>query len=118
MCVLFLDLKTSLSISVTFPNKQPLYIALGRTLVLEAEFQLQQGESIILRTWELKNSQGEVRVAEGDRTTNKRTAVLKNGALLRINEVQDSDYGTYKVTVTAANGFQVSDSRQVLQISK
>lgn len=108
----------SVSITVKFPNKEPLYIALDRTLVLEAEFQLQQGERIILRTWERKNSGGEVRVAKSDTTNNNRTFVEKNGALLRINGVIDSDYGTYKVTVTAANGDQMSDSRQVLKMSK
>lgn len=108
----------SVSISVTFPNKEPLNIALGRTLVLEAQYQLQQGDKIILRTWERKNSDGEVRVADGDETHNNRTFVEKNGALLRINGVTDSDYGLYKFTVTVASGDQVSDSRNVLKISK
>lgn len=110
-------LHMSVSISVTFPNKEPLNIALGRTLVLEAQYQLQQGDKIILRTWERKNSDGEVRVADGDEAHNNRTFVEKNGALLRINGVTDSDYGLYKFTVTVASGDQVSDSRNVLKIT-
>ncbi|XP_053084018.1 uncharacterized protein LOC113532664 isoform X1 [Pangasianodon hypophthalmus] len=111
------DLHMATSITVKFPNKEPLYIALGRTLVLEAQFQLQEGERVILQTWERKNSDGEVRVAEGGRSKQNRTFVEKNGALLRINGVKDSDYGIYKVTFTAASGDQVSDSRQVLKIT-
>lgn len=93
-------------------------MALGQTLVLEAQFQLQQNERIQLLTWELKNSDGEIRVAEGVTTYNTRTTVEKSGALLRIKDVVANDYGIYKVTVTSNNGDQVSDSRQVLKISK
>ncbi|KAM9436153.1 uncharacterized protein Hap1MRO34_000681 isoform 1-T2 [Clarias gariepinus] len=111
------DLHLSLSISVTFPNKEPLFIALGRTLVLEAQFQLQPSENILLRTWELKNDAGEVRVAEDLTGNNNRTTVEKNGALLRIREFKDVDFGIYKITVTTYNGDQVSDSREVIKIS-
>lgn len=113
-----LDLHLSLSISVTFPNKQPLFIALGRTLVLEAQFQLQPDERILLRTWELKNDAGEVRVAEDLTGNNNRTTVEKNGALLRIREFKDGDFGIYKITVTTLTGDQVSDSREVIKICK
>lgn len=96
----------------------PLYIAPGRTLVLEAQFQLNSGETILLQTWERKNTQGEVRVAEGMRTNSKNTFVEKNGTLLRIKEVQDGDYGSYKITVTDTSGQQVHAQRDVLKISK
>ncbi|KAG7317930.1 hypothetical protein KOW79_018965 [Hemibagrus wyckioides] len=118
LCLLSVEvLHMSESIAVKFSQNEPLYVALGQTLVLEVQFQLQQKETIQLLTWELKNSNGEVRVAEGLTTYNNRTAVGKSGALLRIKGVVDSDYGIYKVTVTSDNGDQMSDSRQVLQIT-
>lgn len=101
-----------------FPSREPLYIELGRTLVLEAELRLQPNEKIILRTWERINKQGEVRVAEGDNTNNHRIFVERNGASLRIEDFQDGDYGSYKITVTASDGSQTSAERQVLIISK
>lgn len=114
--VTIVGLHLSMSISVTFPNKEPLNVALGKTLVLEAQVQLQPGESILLRTWELKNSEREVRVADTDGAIDNRTFVEKNGALLRINGVTDSDYGLYKLTITIRSGVQVSDSRNVQKI--
>ncbi|XP_027009629.1 uncharacterized protein LOC113647200 isoform X2 [Tachysurus fulvidraco] len=110
-------LRMCVGIAIEFPNKDPLYVALGRTLVLEAQFQLKQNERISLRTWEHKNSEGEVRVADGDKTYNNRTSVEKNGALLRIKGVVKNDIGLYKVTVTTSNGDQVSAARQVLEIT-
>lgn len=114
----FLVLHMSLSITVRFLRKEALYVAPGRTLVLEAQFELQKNEKILFRTWERKNSDGEVRLAEDDKANNNRTFVEKNGALLRINRVENSDFGLYKVTVTAATGEQASDLRQVIKISK
>ncbi|KAF5909866.1 uncharacterized protein DAT39_000471, partial [Clarias magur] len=110
-------LHLSLSVTVTFPNKEPLFIALDKTLVLEAQFHLQPVERILLRTWELKNAEGEIRVAEDLKGNNNRTSVEKNGALLRIKQFRDSDYGIYKITVTTHNGDQVSDSREVIKIT-
>lgn len=118
MCTPSPVLHTSLSISVQFANSEPLYIALGRTLVLEAQFQLGSGERIILRTWERKAGNDEVRVADNDKTNDRRTSVEKNGALLRIVEVTESDYGIYKITVTDAGGKQTSAHREVRKISK
>ncbi|XP_046733474.1 uncharacterized protein LOC124403770 isoform X2 [Silurus meridionalis] len=110
------ELHLSVSVIVKFPNKKPLYVALNKTLVLEADFQLQQSEKVLLQTWERKNRDGEIRVAESGRGNNERISVEKNGALLKITGVTESDYGVYKFTVTVNNGDQVSDSREVLKI--
>ncbi|KAI5611969.1 vascular endothelial growth factor receptor 1 [Silurus asotus] len=111
-----LELHLSVSVIVKFPNKKPLYVALNKTLVLEADFQLQESEKVLLQTWERKNGDGEIRVAESGRGNNKRISVEKNGALLKITGVTESDYGVYRFTVTVNNGYQVSDSRKVLKI--
>lgn len=120
MCLLFTFLAPQMSISITvqFLNNEPVYIALGRPLALEARFQLQSGERIMLYTWERKNSYGEVRVAEGNQVTIIGASVEKNGALLKLAGVTEKDYGNYKITVTDASGNQVYAQRDVLKMSK
>ncbi|TSK20167.1 hypothetical protein Baya_1715 [Bagarius yarrelli] len=118
LCLLSVEvLHVSESITVKFLNREPLYVEPGRTLVLEAEFQLQPNEQIMFSTWERENSDGEVRLARNNKANNDRTFVEKDGALLRIKGVIKSDYGLYKVIVTATDGIQVTDYRSVIEIT-
>ncbi|KAL6462131.1 hypothetical protein MHYP_G00285530 [Metynnis hypsauchen] len=103
---------TCRSLSVKFPYEKPIYVALGRTLVVEAQFELQPGENVRLVMWDRKRD-SEVRLVTDGRTTDKRISVEKNGALLKLTGVKESDYGFYVITVTDDNGDQIVTNVEV-----
>ncbi|XP_076868571.1 uncharacterized protein LOC143519236 [Brachyhypopomus gauderio] len=100
-------------LSVKFPCRESVNVALGRTLVLKAQFDIDPTEEIRLVTWDRKSGSQEVRLATNAATRDPRVSVKMNHQQLQITGVQDSDYGTYTVTVTNDKGTQRSDSVNV-----
>ncbi|XP_062842020.1 uncharacterized protein LOC134301299 [Trichomycterus rosablanca] len=108
----------SKSVRVMFPLKEPHYVALNKTLILEAQFFTDPGETISFKTWACKNSQGEVRLVTNGKATNSRTSVENQEKRLIIRPVTERDYGTYTFTVTNQGGLQTSDSVRVIESEK
>uniref|UniRef100_A0A9J7XXZ2 Si:dkeyp-97a10.1 n=1 Tax=Cyprinus carpio carpio TaxID=630221 RepID=A0A9J7XXZ2_CYPCA len=99
------------AISVHFKTGRPLYVALGRTLVLEVEFKKDSDDKIDMVTWDRERGKDHVRLSRGNRIS------LENGdALLRVTDVAEGDLAIYKVTVTDSNGYQQQDSIEVRKI--
>lgn len=88
-------------------------MAVGQTLVLEAEFEKDQDDKIDMVTWECDRGSENVRISQNDRIS-----LEKSDALLRIHHVRSDDFGTYKVTVTDSNGLQDLASIEVKKIGK
>ncbi|KAL2084050.1 hypothetical protein ACEWY4_019568 [Coilia grayii] len=105
--------------AVHFINRGPLYVALGRTLVLEATIDKTPGVDILLMTWERKNRIGSMRLAEypGD-VIHRRVSLGKGGVEIRLRDVEESDYGNYTFAVTDAKGTQKQDVAVVLRADK
>ncbi|KAL7836058.1 hypothetical protein SRHO_G00284050 [Serrasalmus rhombeus] len=120
MCMVYCFIATQVqwtcwSLSVRFLHKKPIYVALGRTLVVEAQFELQPGETVRLVFWDRK-SDSEVRLVTDGRPTDKRISVDKDGARLKLTGVTESDYGSYIITVTDQNGDQTPASVEVRKV--
>ncbi|XP_017541158.1 uncharacterized protein LOC108413247 [Pygocentrus nattereri] len=119
MCVVYCFIATQVqwtcwSLSVRFLHK-PIYVALGRTLVVEAQFKLQPGETVRLVFWDRKRD-SEVRLVTDGKPTDKRISVDKDGARLKLTGVTESDYGSYIITVTDQNGDQTFASVEVRKV--
>ncbi|XP_052000713.1 uncharacterized protein LOC127656429 [Xyrauchen texanus] len=98
-------------ISVHFKTGRPLYVALGKTLVLEAIFQKNPEDNIDMVTWDRQREKENVRIS--GTIHDKRISLEKDNALLRIINISRGDFGTYKVTVTDSNGDQQHNSIEV-----
>ncbi|XP_051577393.1 uncharacterized protein LOC127454318 [Myxocyprinus asiaticus] len=98
-------------ISVNFKTGRPLYVALGKTLVLEAVFQKNPEDKIDMVTWDHEREKENIRIS--GTVHDKRISLEKDNALLRITNISRGDFGTYKVTVTDSNGDQQHDSIEV-----
>ncbi|XP_035382497.1 uncharacterized protein si:dkeyp-97a10.2 isoform X2 [Electrophorus electricus] len=103
-------------VSVRFPSREPVYVALGRTLVLKAQFEVQPAEKIRLVTWDHKRGSQEVRLVTNNSPHNNRVTVEMDRQQLRLTGVQNSDYGHYTVMVTDDKGNQISASVEVLNV--
>ncbi|KAK1806377.1 hypothetical protein P4O66_004900 [Electrophorus voltai] len=103
-------------VSVRFPSREPVYVALGRTLVLKAQFEVQPAEEIRLVTWDHKRGSQEVRLVTNNSPHNNRVTVEMDRQQLRLTGVQNSDYGHYTVMVTDDKGNQISASVEVLNV--
>ncbi|XP_072548563.1 uncharacterized protein [Salminus brasiliensis] len=90
---------TCWGISVSFPYKQPVYVAPDRILILQAQLTLGPGESVRLLTWDLRRGGGEKRLA----TVNYPD--VKN-IQYKINNVTTDQTGTYVLTITDGSGEQ------------
>lgn len=101
------------AISVHFKTGRPLYVALGQTLVLEVTFQKNPDDVIDMVTWDREKGTDNIRLSPGSRIS-----LEKGDALLRITDVAEGDFGTYKVTVTDSNGYQQQDSVEVRKMGK
>ncbi|KAK7158337.1 hypothetical protein R3I93_009524 [Phoxinus phoxinus] len=101
------------SIPVHFKTGRPLYVALGQTLVLEAEFKKTPDDVIDMVTWERERGKETIRLSGAQ---GSRISLEKDDALLRITDVAEGDFGIYKVTVTDSNGYQEHDSIEVRKI--
>lgn len=106
------------SITVNFPLKDPHFIALNRTLILEAQVNKASSELVTFLTWDCQNSQGDVRLITNGKTINSRTSVENQGTRLIVKDVTELDLGTYTFTVTDKNGLQNSASVKVLKFGE
>ncbi|XP_067305602.1 leucine-rich repeats and immunoglobulin-like domains protein 1 isoform X2 [Pseudorasbora parva] len=103
------------AISVHFKTGRPLYVALGRTLVLEATFKKNPDDVIDMVTWDRRSGKDNIRLSGAH---GSRISLENDDALLRITDVAEGDFGIYKVTVTDSNGYQQHDSLEVRKIEK
>ncbi|XP_077077649.1 uncharacterized protein LOC143730945 [Siphateles boraxobius] len=103
------------SISVHFKTGRPLYVALGQTLVLEADFKKNPDDVIDMVTWDRARGKDNTRLSGAH---GSRISFEKDDALLRITDVAEEDFGIYKVTVTDSNGYQEHDSVEVRKIEE
>ncbi|KAL0171248.1 hypothetical protein M9458_031559, partial [Cirrhinus mrigala] len=62
-------------------------------------------------TWDREKGRDNVRLSPGNRIS-----LEKGDALLRVTDVAEEDFATYKVTVTDSNGYQKHDSIEVRKI--
>ncbi|XP_055760378.1 uncharacterized protein LOC129837898 [Salvelinus fontinalis] len=95
-------------LSVHFQNKGILYVALGRDLVLQAQFQITPTEKIVMVIWdyETEKGQGQVRLANHQAAPGNPTD--QKGALFRVENISSSNYGVYIITVTDQMGNEQS----------
>ncbi|KAJ8405001.1 hypothetical protein AAFF_G00329220 [Aldrovandia affinis] len=100
-------------LTVRFQNQQPLHVALGRTLVLEARIDRGPEEKVSLLTWERETEgQGKVRVFPVT-PENPRVSTDQQGAKLRVTDFRKEDCGIYIITVMDQRGIQDVASRAV-----
>ncbi|XP_031431757.1 uncharacterized protein LOC105901619 [Clupea harengus] len=101
-------------LSVHFKIPKPIYVALGRELVLDASIEKTTEEKIFMVTWERISDKGARRLATyPGKTQDPKISMEREGSTLRIAGVQESDFGRYTITVTNQNGIQTSDEKDV-----
>lgn len=93
-----------LCVSVRFPSQQTVYVVSGENLVLQAEFELPQGDRITKVTWEHEVKEqtisGKSMLAEYPaKSSEGRVTVDKGGAVMTLRDYQRADNGVYTVTV-------------------
>ncbi|KAG7469050.1 hypothetical protein MATL_G00124710 [Megalops atlanticus] len=123
LCLLILCPCQYVCVSVSFSNQQPLNVALGQRLVLEALVVQTPEEQVLSVMWEREEEGGsvqrKVRVAEFPGTpSNLRVTTKKEGAILSITDFHKEDYGLYTITITDRHGNQRFASRLVKQSEK
>ncbi|KAJ8341035.1 hypothetical protein SKAU_G00333260 [Synaphobranchus kaupii] len=90
-----------LCIAVKFPSDLPLSVALGRTLVLEAQIDKGPEETVSVR-WSIEQGSQKLRLPD------------QKNAKLTVANVTEANYGKYIITVTDdKSGKEVSASRIV-----
>ncbi|KAB5532931.1 hypothetical protein PHYPO_G00125750 [Pangasianodon hypophthalmus] len=106
-------LPSCLCVSVRFPSQQTVYVVSGQNLVLQAEFELPQGDHITKVTWEHevegRRNSGKTTVAEYPaKSSGGRVTVDKGGSVMTLRNYQRTDNGVYTVTVRDQKGGQSS----------
>ncbi|KAI7806155.1 uncharacterized protein LOC130557537 [Triplophysa rosa] len=101
------------TVSVHFKIGRQLQVAVGQTLVLEAELKQNQDDKIDMVTWECERGTENVRISQNDRIS-----LEKDDSLLRIKHVRPEDFGTYKITVTDSDGQQEHASIEVKKMDE
>lgn len=100
--------------SVHLLNGEPVQVALGQTLVLEAQVNKTPGHEISMVTWERHRGNYRDKIAEYPKRKLKPHVTLdQQGALLRVADLNKEGYGIYTVTVTDKNGKEYIDRRTV-----
>lgn len=108
-------LPSCLCVSVRFPSQQTVYVVSGQNLVLQAEFELSQGDHVTKVTWERevegKRNSGKSVVAEYPaKSSEGQVVVEKGGSMMTLRDYQRTDNGVYTVTVQDQKGGQSSAS--------
>ncbi|KAL2084051.1 hypothetical protein ACEWY4_019569 [Coilia grayii] len=105
--ILAVSAQTIQGLSVKYRHPKPIYVALGRDLVLEAFIEKLPVEKVLMVTWERNSDTGARRVATfPGKTQDPRISMTSEGTTLRISGVQESDFGRYTITVTDQDGTQ------------
>ncbi|XP_023668776.1 uncharacterized protein [Paramormyrops kingsleyae] len=100
--------------SVHLLNGDPVQVALGQTLVLEAQVNKTPGHEISMVTWELQRDKQREKVAEYPKRNLKLDVSLdQQGMVLRVTKLNETGYGIYTVTVTDKNGKEYTARRTV-----
>ncbi|XP_063054828.1 uncharacterized protein LOC134449021 isoform X1 [Engraulis encrasicolus] len=102
------------SLSVRYIDEQPIYVSVGRDLVLETVIEKLPQEKVLMVTWERTSDAGARRLATiPGKTQDSRISTAKDGATLRISGLQESDFGHYTITVTDQDGTQTFKGKDV-----
>lgn len=95
-------------LSVHFQNKGLLYVALGRDLVLQTQFQITPTEKIVMVIWDYETEKGQGQVRLANHQTALGNPLDQKGALFRVENINSSNYGVYIITVTDQMGNEES----------
>nr|XP_046170489.1 uncharacterized protein LOC124005358 [Oncorhynchus gorbuscha]XP_046170490.1 uncharacterized protein LOC124005358 [Oncorhynchus gorbuscha] len=91
-------------LSVHFQNKDLLYVALGRDLVLQTQFQITPTERIVMVIWDYTPEKGQGQVRLADHQDSPGNPIDQKGVLFRVENINSSNYGVYIITVTNQMG--------------
>ncbi|XP_060718162.1 uncharacterized protein si:dkeyp-97a10.2 isoform X1 [Tachysurus vachellii] len=111
----FAVLQSCLCVSVRFPSQQTVYVVRGQNLVLQAEFELPQGDHVTKVTWkredEGKGNSGKTITTLAEypaRSSGGRVTLDQGGSVMTLWNYQTTDDGVYTVTVRDQKGGQSS----------
>lgn len=108
-------LPSCLCVSVRFPSQQTVYVVIGQNLVLQAEFELPQGDHVTKVIWK-REDEGKINsektittLAEYPaRSSGGRVTLDQGGSVMTLWNYQTTDDGVYTVTVRDQKGGQSS----------
>ncbi|XP_029593475.1 uncharacterized protein LOC115177108 [Salmo trutta] len=95
-------------LSVHFQNKGLLYVALGRDLVLQTQFQITPTEKIVMVIWDYETEKGQGQVRLANHQAAPGNPLDQKGALFRVENINSSNYGVYIITVIDQMGNEES----------
>ncbi|XP_035248066.1 uncharacterized protein LOC118213291 isoform X2 [Anguilla anguilla] len=102
-------------LTVEFPSKRPLSVALSRTLVLRATIKKTSEERVLDLAWNMVEGQTGLTFRVYPPARNARVSVEQDGATLRVLNLTKEDFGNYTITVTDDGGRQASARRTVTE---
>lgn len=105
-------------LSVHFQNKGLLYVALGRDLVLQTQFQITPTEKIIMVIWDRQTEKGQGQVRLANHQDAPGNPLDQKEASFRVENISSSDYGMYTITVTDQMGNEQSANILVREIGE
>ncbi|XP_014055991.1 uncharacterized protein [Salmo salar] len=103
-------------LSVHFQNKGLLYVAPGRELVLQTQFQITPTEKIIMVIWDRQTEKGQGQVRLANHQDAPGNPLDQKEASFRVENISSSDYGMYTITVTDQMGNEQSANILVREI--
>ncbi|XP_064154734.1 uncharacterized protein LOC135233929 isoform X6 [Anguilla rostrata] len=102
-------------LTVEFPSKRPLSVALSRTLVLRATIKKTPEERVLDPEWSMVEGQTGSKFRVYPPARNARMSIEQDGLTLRVLNLTKEDFGNYTITVTDGDGHQTSARRTVTE---